>query len=162
MPHPKSVAKLVVMASLLAAMILRILPLPKNLFACNPDWVLLCLIYWAIAVPERMGVGYAWLMGLLDDFLTGRMLGQHALAYTVVIFICVKLHRRLQSFPLYQQTLSVFLLLLVNQLLVFWTQNIRASGAFGIIYWLPSLVGALVWPAVLLTLRRVRRRYHIA
>jgi len=162
MLQSKVATKLVVLASLLVAMVLRILPLPKEWFVYNPDWVLLFLIYWAIAIPERVGVGHAWCVGVSSDVLTGRMLGQHALAYSVVAFVCVKLHTRLRAYPLYQQVLPVFLLLLVNQLLIFWTQNIKGAHSTELIHWSPSLAGALVWPAIFTTLRRVRRYYNIA
>ena len=65
MPPNKATLSLVVLASLLLAMVLRIIPLPKEWFVYNPDWVLLFLIYWAMAVPERVGLGYAWCVGLL-------------------------------------------------------------------------------------------------
>ncbi len=161
MRQNNSTTRLVVLASLLVAMVLRIVPLPMELFVYNPDWVLLFLIYWAIAIPERVGIGYAWVMGLLSDVLTGRLLGQHALAYSVVVFVCVKLHTRLRSYSLYQQVLGVLLLLLVNQVLVFWAQNIKSSNSLGFIDWLPSFIGALVWPFILKVLRWVRRTYHI-
>jgi len=161
MPQNKPIAALVVLASLLLAMILRIVPLPQDLFFYNPDWVLLFLIYWAMAIPERVGVGYAWCVGLFSDVLTGRMLGQHALAYAVVAYICVRSHRRLRLYPVYQQMFSILLLLLLDQLLIFWTQNTKAASAIGIGYWQPACVGALVWPAILPSLRQVRRRYHI-
>ena len=161
MPQSRSVAHWVVFCSLALAMILRILPLPPTVFFYNPDWVLLFLIYWTMAVPERVGVGYAWCAGLFVDVLTGRMLGQHALAYSVVAFLAVKWHRPLRLYPLYQQILSVLLLSLLSQLLVFWTQDIKAASAIGFSYWLPSLVGAVVWPVILLALRHVRRRYRI-
>ena len=154
--------RLAVLASLLVGMVLRIMPLHRELFVYNPDWVLLFLIYWALAIPERVGLGYAWCMGLLVDALTGRTLGQHALAYSVIVFISVKLHSRLRSYPLYQQGILIFMLLLVSQLLVFLTQNGKSAGTIGMVYWLPSFVGALVWPVVFLTLRRVRRRFPIA
>ena len=157
----KPATRLVIPASLLVAMVLCIIPLPGEWFVYNPDWVLLFLLYWAIAIPERVGVGVAWCVGLLGDALTGRMLGQHALAYSVVIFMAVKSHRRLRAYPLYQQAILIFLLLLINQLLVFWTQDMKAARTIASIYWMPSLVGALAWPIVLLALRQVRRRYQI-
>jgi rod shape-determining protein MreD len=152
---------LVVAVSLAVAMALRIVPLPHGLFVYNPDWVLLFLIYWSMALPERVGVGYAWFAGLLTDVLTGRMLGQHALAYAVVAYFCVRLHRRLRLYPLPQQMLSALAFLLLSQLLIFWTQNIRGSNTIGPTYWLPSLTGALFWPPVFLTLRHVRRYFNI-
>ena len=161
MPQNSPSALLVVAASLILAMALRILPLPDGLFVFNPDWVLLFLIYWNMAIPERVGVGSAWLVGLLTDTLTGRMLGQHALAYAVVAYCCIRLHRQLRLYPIPQQAMSTLLFLLLSQLLIFWTQNIRGSNAIGAAYWLPSLTGAFFWPMVFVTLRHVRRRFGI-
>jgi len=161
MPRSDSSAVLVIVSTLIMAMALRILPLPHGLFIYNPDWVLLFLIYWSMALPERVGVGSAWFVGLFTDTLTGRMLGQHALAYAVVGYFCVRLHRRLRLYPLPQQTLSALAFLLLSQLLIFWTQNIKGSNAIGATYWLPSLTGAILWPAVFLILRHVRRRFNI-
>ncbi len=161
MEQNRPLGALVVSASLLVAMMLRVVPLPKELFIYNPDWVLLFLIYWTMAIPDRVGVVYAWCVGLFCDVLTGRMLGQHPLAYALVAYICVRLYRRLRLYPMSQQMFSVLLLLLLNQLLIFWTQNIKAPRVIGLAYWFPSLIGALVWPTVFLMLRRVRRHYQI-
>jgi rod shape-determining protein MreD len=162
MPDTKTSSALAVLGSLLAAMVLRIVPLPPAGFIYNPDWVLLVLIYWAMAVPERVGVGYAWCVGLFADVLTARMLGQHGLAYAVVAYICVGRHRQLRLYPVYQQMFLVLLLLLLEQLLIFWTQNITAASTIGAGYWLPAFSGALAWPAIFKALRWLRRTYHIA
>lgn len=153
--------RIVVLASLLFAMILRIVPVSGLWFDCNPDWVLLFLIYWAMAIPDRVGVGYGWSMGLFADALTGRMLGQHALAYCVVAYLCVKSHRNLRRYPVYQQMVYVLFLLLLSQLLIFWTQDHTANSAIGLAYWLPPLAGAALWPVVFFTLRRLRRSFNI-
>ena len=158
----RAITLLVVLASLLLAMILRIIPIPHWLFVYNPDWVLLFLIYWSIAVPERVGVGYAWVTGLFCDALTGRLLGQQALAYSVVAFISVKMHLRLRSYSVYQQALSVMLLLLLDQFILYWTQKIKSENSLDLAYWSPSFSGAAVWPVIFLLLRRLRRHYHIA
>ena len=76
-----------IILTLVMAMGLRIAPWPGEMAALNPDWVLLVLIYWSLAIPERVGIFHAWTFGLLTDVLTGRMLGQYALAYSLVIYI---------------------------------------------------------------------------
>jgi rod shape-determining protein MreD len=157
----KSRATVVVAASLVLAMGLRILPLPQNWFVYNPDWIALVLIYWTMAIPDRVGVGTAWLTGLFADVLTERMLGQHAVAYSVIAYFSLRLYRRLRLYPLLQQSLWILLFLLIGQLLILWTQNIKNTNAITWTYWLPSLTGGLMWPVVLVTLRRIRRRYNI-
>lgn len=143
-------------------MILRILPLPQEFFVYNPDWILLFLIYWNMAIPARIGVGFSWFVGVFADVLTGRMLGQHALAYAIIAFLCVRLHRQLRLYPLYQQALTVLVFLLLSQVVIFWTQNIKAHIPADPTYWYPSVVGALLWPPIFVTLRHVRRHFNIS
>lgn len=152
----------VVGLSLVIAMGLRILPLPAPWFVLNPDWVALFLIYWTLALPERVGMGTAWLTGLFADVLTGRLLGQHGLAYAIIAYLILRSYRRFRLFPMPQQSLWVLAFLLGSQLLVFWTEGTRGPAVQAWIYWLPAFSGALAWPLVLLVLRRIRRAYRIA
>jgi rod shape-determining protein MreD len=138
------------------AMCLRIVPWPGALAAFNPDWVLLTLIYWSLAVPERVGIFHAWSFGLLTDVLTGRLLGQYALAYSLVIYICLKLHRRLRQFPLIQQGLFIFFCLLLSQLLLFLIKNFQHPAQLHASFWLPVFTGTVSWPLVYTVLRFVR------
>jgi len=145
-----------IVLTIVVAMCLRIMPLPEPLALYNPDWVLLVLIYWSLAVPERVGIFYAWSSGLLTDVLTGRMLGHYALAYSLVIYICLKLHKRLRQFPLLQQGLFVFSCLLLSQLLLFFVKNLQHPAQLQGTFWLPVLSGTVCWPLVHTALRFVR------
>ncbi|CAA9889852.1 Rod shape-determining protein MreD [Candidatus Methylobacter favarea] len=137
-------------------MCLRVAPLPGIIAALNPDWVLLALIYWTLALPERVGIFHAWTFGLLTDVLTGRLFGQYALAYSLVIYICLKLHRRLRQFPIVQQGLFIFFCLLLSQLLLFWIKNIQHPSQLPLSFWLPVFTGTLCWPLVYTVLRFIR------
>jgi rod shape-determining protein MreD len=161
MPHIRVRASAVVAGSLVVAMALRILPLPHEWFILNPDWIALFLIYWILAIPERVGVGTAWLTGLFTDVLTGRMLGQHAVAYSVIAYLSLRGYRRLRLYPLPQQCLWVLMFLLIGQVLVLWTQHVKNTDTLAWAYWLPPLSGALVWPLVRAILRWLRRHYRI-
>lgn len=145
--------------SLLLAMMLRILPLPSSLATFNPDWVLLFLISWVLSTPGHIGLATAWIVGLFTDALTARTLGQHALAYTAVIYVCQRIQPRLRFYPLVQQSLLVALLLSVSRFLVFWTQNGRGPEITDNAYWLPIVSGLLAWPLVQNSLDLLRRRF---
>jgi rod shape-determining protein MreD len=145
-----------IILTLAVAMSLRIVPWPGDMAAYNPDWVLLVLIYWALAIPERVGIFHAWIFGLLTDVLTGRLLGQYALAYSLVIYICLKLHKRLRQFPLMQQGLFIFFCLLLSQLLLFFIKNLQHPDQLHASFWLPVFTGTLCWPLVYTALRFVR------
>jgi rod shape-determining protein MreD len=150
-----------ILLTLLLSMCLRIAPWPPEMAALNPDWVLLVLIYWSLAVPERVGIFQAWTFGLLTDVLTGRLLGQYALAYSLVIYICLKLHKRLRQFPLLQQGLFIFFCLLLSQLLLFFIKNLQHPAQLHASFWLPVFTGTLCWPLVYNVLRFVRLSRHI-
>ncbi|MGI9210895.1 MAG: rod shape-determining protein MreD [Methylococcaceae bacterium] len=161
MPHIKLRVFGVVSVSLILAMCLRVIPWPKPWFFANPDWVALVLLYWTMAIPDRVGLGTVWVVGLMTDVLTGRIMGQHALAYSVSAYFGLKLYQRLRLYPLPQQSLWILLFLLVNQLLVLWTQKLAYLHLIDWTYWLPALTGAIVWPMILTLLRRVRRYFGI-
>ena len=137
-----------IILTLVLAMGLRIAPLPPSLAVLNPDWVLLVLIYWSLAMPERVGIFHAWTFGLLTDVLTGRLLGQYALAYSLIIYICLKLHKRLRQFPFLQQGVFIFFCLLLSQLLLFFIKNLQHPAQLHASFWLPVFTGTLSCPVV--------------
>jgi rod shape-determining protein MreD len=145
-----------IMLTIIIAMCLRIAPWPNSLASINPDWVLLALIYWALAVPERVGIFHAWTIGVLVEVLTGRIFGQYALAYSLIIYFCLIMHKRLRQFPLPQQGLFIFVCLLFSQMLLFWLNNIQRPVQLHTSFWLPVFSGTLCWPLIYTTLRRIR------
>ena len=76
----------VIAASFVVALMLTALKLPEWALIWRPAWVALVLIYWCMAVPHRIGVAIAFLLGVFLDVMSGALLGQHALALTVVAF----------------------------------------------------------------------------
>ena len=122
----------------------------------------LVLIYWCMAAPGRVSVGVGWLVGLLLDVLTGSLLGQRALALSVVAFVSNRAHRQLRVLPIWQQGLGVFGLVLVYQLLMFWVDGAQGRSPPVWAYGSSPLTSALLWPWVFITLQDVRQRYQIA
>src|SRR5690606_34368320 len=97
--------------SLVAALLVAIVPLPIAFAPFRPDAVLLVLLYWGIASEQHFGVFTAFWSGLLLDAMTGALLGQHALALLVVVYLIRRFHLRIRVFPLSQLTLTVAFLL---------------------------------------------------
>ena len=144
------------------ALALAAMPLPDWARPFRPEWVALVLAYWCIALPTRVNVGAGWLAGLTVDVLEGTLLGQHALAYAVFAYACVRVHRQLRVYPLWQQGLAMCVLVALELLLVFWIDGIigRAPGTF--LFWAPALTSALIWPWVFVVLRDLRRRFSVS
>ncbi len=151
-----------IVATLVAALMLVIAPMPAWAAPWRPEWATLVLIYWCLAAPQRVGVGVGWMLGLILDVLRGALLGQHALALAVIAYLVAQLHRRIRVFPLWQQALGVLVFIALQQLLVLWVQGIIGQPRGGWSYWLPTLASALLWPWLFLVLRAVRRHFRVS
>jgi rod shape-determining protein MreD len=152
---------LVVLITFIVALLLTIIPLPEWLRYARPDWAGLVLIYWCLALPDRVGVTTGWLTGLLVDLLTGTLLGQHALSLTVVAWLTLKFHQRVRLFPVWQQALTVLVLLIVHQLLALWVNRIIGLPGAPWYVWMPAVSGMLIWPLIFPLLRGLRRGFRV-
>jgi rod shape-determining protein MreD len=151
----------VIAATFAASLVLEIIPLPDWLAPFRPEWPAMVLIYWCLALPQRVGVGIGWSVGLTVDVLRGALLGQHALGYAVIAFLALKLHRQIRVFPIWQQALIVMVFIALHQLLVLWVLGMIGKSQGSFIYWLPTLSSALLWPWMFTGLRGVRRRFRV-
>lgn len=151
----------VILSSFIVALLLTMVPLPEWARYLRPDWVGLVLVYWCLALPERIGVGTGWTVGLLVDLLTGTLLGQHAMSLAIIAWLVQKLHRRIRLFPVWQQALTVLVLLILHQLLSLWISQMIGRPGVPWYYWAPSITGMLFWPLVFSILRNMRRSFGV-
>ena len=155
----------VIALTFVVAMVLAIVPLPDSvpieLGYLRPQWVVLVLIYWVIALPDRIGILAAWSIGLIVDVLLGSLLGQHGVAFILVAYIASSLYQRLRMFSLWQQSMIVFAIVGLNQLINFWIESIVGIGDWNLWYLLSSVVSALLWPSVFILLRYCRRQFNV-
>ena len=151
----------VILLSLLVALLFALVPLPAWSVWVRPEWVALTLIYWCLALPHRVGILSALAVGLLLDVLEGAVLGQNALSLVVIALLCLILYQRVRVFSLVQQAGVVFVLVGINQLICQWVQNLQGAGAQSLLFLLPALSSAVIWPLVLHYLRAVRRHYRV-
>lgn len=143
-------------ASLLVALLLNWLPWQGVWLALRPDFAALVLLYWCTHKPYRVGIGIAWMVGMLADVADASLFGQHALAYAVLAFGGIVLHRRVQMFDLRQQTLHVFPLLLLAYG-VYAAVHWQVHGYVAWEYFLGSVVAALLWAPLTVLLQALRR-----
>jgi len=149
-----------IVITLLLALMLNMLPLPDWANHLRPDWVSLVLIYWAMALPLLVGVIIAFIFGLLLDVSQSTLLGQHALALVIIIYLVQRLYLRIRVYTLIQQAIFVGILLTIKQLMVLWVSGmINTAPADTSVYFLPALTGAIVWPWLFILLRDIRRRF---
>lgn len=139
--------------SLCLALILTLLPMPSWIAALRPAWVLLVLIFWALVLPGRQSITLAWIMGIMLDVLNGTLLGEHALALTLVIYLAARLNNQLRMVSLFQQGMAVFGLVLIYLFTLFCIQGFLGVLPEGWFYWLPPVTSMVLWPWIYVILR---------
>lgn len=151
----------VIWGTFFIALALTLVPLPGWAEPLRPAWVLLALIYWSMALPHRVGMGTAWLLGLLVDAAKGAVLGQHALCMTLTVYLVLRTYLRVRNFPVWQQSVAVAALLTFYESLIFMLDGFLGH-TLPAWHWPAIITGAVLWPAVFSLLRGLRRRYQVA
>ncbi|MDB5773512.1 MAG: rod shape-determining protein MreD [Burkholderiales bacterium] len=147
---------LFITASLVVAFLLNLLPW-GHWFGV-PDFVALVLIFWSIHQPRKVGIGIAFLMGLLMDVHDATLLGENALSYTLLSYFAIMIHRRVLWFKVMTQAMHVLPLLLMMQTVQL-VIRVAVSGHFpGWLYFVESLTAAVLWPVVTSILLAPQRR----
>ena len=142
--------------------VLSALPLPETIIDWRPCWLAMLLIYWCMALPERVGILSAWLLGLLFDVQQSFILGQHALGFIFLAYIIIKNHKRMRVYPLLQQSLVVCLYLLIFQEIMLLVMLLSGTITYTWFYWIPPFTSMLIWPWLFIFMRDFRRRNNIA
>lgn len=129
--------------SLLAAFVLNLIPAGR--LPGIPDWLALVLTFWCIHQPLKVGMGVAFVFGLGMDVAQAGVMGQHAFAYVLLAFTAGGLSRRVLWFPLAQQALHVLPMLLGTQFVMLVIRLLTGAEFPGLLYFLGSFLGALLW-----------------
>jgi rod shape-determining protein MreD len=132
--------------TVLLALFLSVVPVPSWFDAARPAFLVLTVLYWSIAVPRAGGLTLGWIAGLALDIFQGSVLGQHALALTLVTYIAVREHQKIRSKPVFQQSLIVMGLLFIYEFVVFAIDGWTGHVLYGPLRWLQILTGAILWP----------------
>lgn len=148
--------------TLLIAIILALLPMPGWTVWLRPAWVLMVLIYWAMMAPNRASVGVAWLTGLIVDLLNGSLLGEHALAFIIVIYFVSRMYIRLRMSPMLQQGLSILVFVLLYQFILYCIQGFIGQLPGSNLYWLSCITSMLLWPWLFILMRDCSRWLKVA
>lgn len=153
---------LVILASFLIALLMLVMPMPSWIEYYRPEWVVLAVIYWSMALPHRFGLVGAWTLGLFVDVLKGSLLGLNGLGLALVAFLSLSLYRRLRMFTMLQQAGTVFMLVGLHELVLFWVLTMNNQNTSSNLMFLVSAVtSAVVWPLVFYGLRYLRRSFRV-
>ena len=152
----RPVSNTFIVSTILAALFLNGLPWAGVGLILRPDFVALVLLYWCMHKPLRIGIGLSWAVGIFADVSDATLFGQHALAYTLLAFGGVVLHRRLQMFDLRQQTIQVFGIFALTYA-VYALVNWQANGYVVWPYLLGCVTSTLLWMPLSVMFRAMRQ-----
>ena len=158
---PRSRNLWVIWLSFALALLLSVAPMPAFMETGRPLWLALFLTAWTLALPHRVGMTTAWVLGLAADVLYGTLLGQNALILTFITFLVLSLHQRLRMFPMWQQSLVLLVVFGLAQLVQLWLNALTGNRPPTLLFILPALVSALLWPWVYTALRIIRQRLGV-
>ena len=135
--------------SMIAALLLAVCPLPEAWRSVRPEFVMLVMVYWALMLPQRVGLGVACITGILLDGLRVCSFGQNALAMIFVVYLVQLMHRRIRMFSLVQQSLFVGALSLVYLVInhaVYVVAGYHSVSSIQLLY--PVLGNMMLWPVL--------------
>lgn len=152
----------VILLSFFIAYLLAIVPFPDWALNYRPEWVPMVLMYWVMALPYRVGIGTAFVVGLVLDILEGSALGLNAMSMVVIAYVTLSLHLRLRMFSQVQQAGLVFALVGLNLILTHWLQILTGQTVTSNLYFLlAALTSAIIWPSLFQLLRQTRRSFDV-
>jgi rod shape-determining protein MreD len=158
MMRDNRIRRMPMVLSALVALALAVLPLPSILEWLRPDFLVLVVFYWCIESPRAGGLGLAFLSGLALDVIQGVVLGQHALALTLMGAWATHVRLRIRVFSVLSQCLTIFALLAGYQFVLFWVDGATGNPVTTYGRWLAPFIGALLWPVLVSALSSVRER----
>jgi rod shape-determining protein MreD len=143
-------------ASLVVALLINMMPFGQVAWA--PDWLALVIVFWRVHQPTRVGMGAAFVFGLLMDVHQAALLGQHALSYTMLGFFAIMIHRRLLWFSMTSQALQMLPLFAVSRLIELAIRMIGGDAFPGWPLLIAPVIEAALWPLVSVLLLAPQRR----
>ncbi|MEZ8700400.1 rod shape-determining protein MreD [Vibrio cyclitrophicus] len=154
-------SKVVIGCSFLIALILQTIPWPGSLDLFRPSWLLLVTCYWVLALPHRVNVGSALILGLLWDLLIGSTLGIRGMMMAIVTYIIALNFLVIRNMALWQQAMIIAALTVLFEVLIFFGEYLIQDVVFNPLSLWSALINCILWPWMFLLMRRVRRHWHV-
>lgn len=152
-------SKIIIYFTLLLALVLQVVPWPGNLDLFRPSWLLLVTFYWVLALPHRVSVGTAFILGVLWDLLIGSTLGIRGMMMSIMVYIVASNFLVLRNLALWTQAVIISLLAMLAELLIFSGEYLTQGVSFNPLLLWGSVINGILWPWLFLLLRRIRRQW---
>lgn len=152
----------IILGTLFIGLLLQIIPWPQYLHAFKPHWLMLILVYWILALPYRVGITTAFVVGVVMDLFSGTVLGIHAFIFSVIAYLVLFRFQLVRNLALWQQSFIILGLSIFYDLFLFIFQiTIYQMVTLSPMIFLSSIVDGLLWTWIFLLLRQVRRSFAV-
>lgn len=151
----------ILLSIFIIALTLEIMPWPTSLQSFRPAWLIMVLTYWAMATPNKISIGSAFILGVLWDLILGSNLGVHALILSVFTYLISANHLILRNLSLWQQSLLMILFVILIRFGIFFIELFLHTAVFNWQEIFGAIVSGLLWPWLFLLLRKIRRGLRI-
>jgi rod shape-determining protein MreD len=141
--------------SIVLAFLFMLVPLPGQWSGLKPFLLALVIVFWVLEVPEKMGLGRIFLIGLALDLAGFNLLGEHALRLLLIAGIVLQMRSQFRFYPVWQQSL-VLLAVLYLDLLLYWILHRLQGDTIAPGSWLAPLLAFLIWPWLYMWLDNLR------
>lgn len=152
----------VIWLTILVGLFLQIMPWSESFYTFKPHWLMLVLIYWMLALPHRVGMATAFIVGIILDLYSGMVLGVHAFIFSIIAYLTLFKCQLIRNLALWQQSFIIIglsvcydLFLLIFQISIY--QMITMSPMI----FLSSIIDGVLWTWLFLLLQQIKRYFAI-
>ena len=138
-----------------------LLPISIEWRSLRPDIASLALFYWVLALPHRVGITTAFVVGISQDLIEGAPLGLSSPGLMLATLLLLFSYQRIRQYELLQQSLVVLVLLLLSSGIEQWLRTgvnvpvMPLEALFGL------MCSTICWTPVRVILRQSRRYYGV-
>ena len=152
----------IIYISFFLCLVATIFPLTIGLNAFRPEWMLLVIFYWIIALPHRINIGHTLILGIILDLLLGSVLGMNALLFSLLAYITSLHFQRFRNFTLFQTTLLVGVFVFFSKITLYWIASSMQAIVLHHSYFWPVFTSMLIWPCFFLFMRHIRVKFKVS
>ena len=139
------------------ALVMELAPWPSGFQSFKPAWIVLVFAYWALSIPHKVSIGWAFIIGIIWDMVLGSTLGVHGLVMSLFAYLITRHHLRLRKLSLWMQSLLLVGVIFAIRVSIFLIESVLHSANFNWQEIFGALASGVLWPWIFLLLRKIRR-----
>ncbi|AOF53790.1 rod shape-determining protein MreD [Rodentibacter caecimuris] len=151
-----------ILSFFIVALVMELAPWPIGFQAFKPAWLILVLTYWVLAIPNKVSIGIAFLLGVIWDIVLGSTLGIHALVLSVAFYFIAKNYLVLRNLSLWFQSLLVIIFVFFIRFAIFLVELFLHSAVFNWQEIFGAIASGILWPWIFLLMRKMRRKVGLS